>query len=273
MEEFIMLQKKIGVIGLGVVGQAVRTVFQEKHSDVIGYDTKNPADVFEDLLSSDFLFLCLPSPTAQGKQDLSAIEQTLAKLEAAKYNGVVVLKSTVLPGTTARLQKTVSFDMVHNPEFLSAKSALEDFRHQKTILIGSLREKALTKVWSLYFDMFADTQALIHIGTSDETEMAKYMSNVFFAVKVGVFNEFYQVCQELGISYQNSVDAATIATDWLHEMHTKVPGTDGQMGWGGMCFPKDVIAFTTLLKGNSIIKTAMEKNIELRPEEMLKLIK
>lgn len=261
---------KVGIIGLGVVGKAVYNVFKGKGADVIGYDIASVATVFEDLLHCEMLFLCLPSPTTKSEQNLSAIKYTLFKLEHLKYKGVVVIKSTVLPGTTEKSQESVSFDMAHNPEFLSAKTAEEDFRNQKSILIGSKRSAAIDKLKAFYEAIFPNVP--MFISGSNETEMAKYMCNVSFAVKVGVFNEFYKVCQDMGIQYQDSIKMAVEATPWLSAMHTMVPGTDGHLGWGGMCFPKDVLAFLTLMQGNSVIKAALDQNVLLRPEEMKKYL-
>ena len=100
-----------------------------------------------------------------------------------------------------------------------------------------------------------------------EAEVAKYTSNCFYATKLSFFNEIYQVCQKLDISY-DAVKEMTIASGWVNPMHTDVPGPDGKLGWGGSCFPKDTSAFVSVAQSLGVemktLQGAIESNKQVR---------
>jgi UDPglucose 6-dehydrogenase len=81
--------------------------------------------------------------------------------------------------------------------------------------------------------------------------MVKYAHNVFGALKVTYFNCIYDLCQKLGMDYER-VRAGILGSTYINEMHTKVPGPDGKLGYGGKCVPKDVNAFTLMTKGTPL---------------------
>ena len=95
----------IGIIGLGVVGSSIRSSFQLKNIDVKGYDKYKLIGDFESILISDIVFLCLPTlfNDTTKEYDKEAIYEICDKLVENNYNGIVVLKSTVEPGTTDNL--------------------------------------------------------------------------------------------------------------------------------------------------------------------------
>jgi UDPglucose 6-dehydrogenase len=262
---------KIGVVGLGVVGSAVFKVFRERFPDTVGSDPAHQGHQdFSALIPCDVVFLCLPTPTRAGWQDASAVTETVERLDREGFQGIAAIKSTVLPGTTATLAGRVRFPVAHNPEFLSARSAEQDFCRQRSVLIGCADQKAVTILSTLYGRLLGPAKELEIRSYTDPTvtEMAKYMSNVFFAVKVGLFNEFADVCKEVGVSYELARQAACSATEWLNPMHTLVPGPDGQRGFGGMCFPKDVTAWVSRFD-SPIVRAAYEQNYPRRSDEML----
>lgn len=233
----------IGVIGVGVVGRAVYQAFTEKLPSEMtyGYDKFNKE--FNDLpliASSELIFVCVPTPTKGEWQDTQALVQTFGMLKEMNYKGVVVVKSTVLPGVTEKLMDQFSMpNVVHNPEFLTANNAYEDFLKQPVLIGGKM--SAMRIVSDAY--RRANIGGPVNCYSSPSiTEMAKYMHNLFLATKVSFCNEIYDVCQEAKVNYEMVAHAAQMAGK-IGTSHMMVPGPDGERGFGGMCFLKDNAAF------------------------------
>lgn len=261
---------KIGIIGVGVVGGAIKRAFAH-HYIVSAYDKFKPElGTFEGVLDSDVIFVSVPSPTAKDwGQVLEPLNETCEKLAQAQYEGVVVVKCTVLPGTTHRMSKQYNLRMVHSPEFLTAAKPYEDFINQKAVLIGG-DDIDVAQVVPLFMKLNCNTP--IHIFPQAEmTEMMKYTHNCFLSVKVSFFNEIADVCERLGISYNTVMDGVH-AIGQVGKGHTSVPGPDGNCGYGGMCFPKDTKAFYRYVDSLSletpVFEAAVISNGRRRPEEM-----
>ena len=103
--------------------------------------------------------------------------------------------------------------------------------------------------------------------TADEAEMAKYLTNAFLATKVTFANEMFQICEALNIDYVKVIEAAKLDKR-LGDSHWKVPGPDGDFGFGGHCFPKDLnaIKFEANQAGTdtTLINAVLEKNNKIR---------
>lgn len=132
----------IGVIGLGFVGSAALKSFSSKGVDVVGYDKYNNKSTcnLDDILKTNLCFLCLPTLFDENtlEYDKTAIYEVCSFLYTNHYTGLVVIKSTVEPETCKKLSKKfTSLTIVHNPEFLSAKTSYEDFHNQSHIILGS----------------------------------------------------------------------------------------------------------------------------------------
>ena len=244
--------KSIAQIGHGFVGKALSRSFNKKGHCTKIYDKYQEIGSPEDVLESDFLFLCLPTPYVEGHGfDLSAILENLKFLSNNKYTGLVILKSTVEPGTTELLNKQFkNLKMCHNPEFLTARTADEDFHNQTHIVLGHNEDwydshKEVLTLGAFFRENYPN--AKISICTSRESESMKLFSNSFYAMKVQIFNEFYLLCQRLGIDYER-VKELMLSNEWINPMHTVVPGPDGQTSYGGACFPKDTNALNHLMK-------------------------
>jgi len=237
----------IGVIGLGVVGGGVYRFFSEKEP-TLGYDLKNSPNTWEEVLKADVLFLCLPSETdPDGKQDLSALDLVLSSLNQDQWRGVAVVKSTVLPGTMQTFaRKFPELRLCHNPEFLTAAKPYEDFCNQESILIGGEDAEIVAAVYRKYFSC----PFITHVDTTS-TEIAKYMHNILLAVKVGLCNEFYHLCNHAGVEYE-TVRQMAVSVGVIGATHTRVPGPDGKLGFGNMCFPKDTLALNRFMEENKL---------------------
>lgn len=269
---------KIGIIGCGFVGSAVAYGFS-LHSEVKIYDKFQitPNTLEETVNDSDFLFVCVPTPMDdEGKQDLSAVHNALGRIQqVAETDKIIILKSTILPGTTRRLaQMCPNHHLVFNPEFLTERTAKLDFINTARIVLGGDNEEALDKVEELYRNRFVHTP--IYKTTWECAELVKYMANCFFALKVSYLNEIYDVAKGLGIKY-NDLKKIWLADGRIGNSHADVPGHDGDRGWGGKCFPKDMNAFIEWAEKNNFsldtLRAAVDVNKRVRKLKDWKHIK
>jgi len=269
-----MNTNKIGIVGQGFVGSAVREGFSGQ-IQVATYD-KDPlknstCSSLEALVREvDIIFVCLPTPMRKsGECDLSIVDTVVCRIDDIASNlnveKILVLKSTVPPGTTSNLNKEVrSCTIVFNPEFLTEANHISDFKNQTRIIIGGPRP-ASTTVKAVFRKVFP-TVPIIKTG-SNTAEMVKYFTNCFLATKVVFANEIYHICQELDIDYDKVTEYALHDTR-IGRSHLSVPGPDGDFGFGGHCFPKDLNAMTYLADilnvDASLLKAVDRKNNKLR---------
>lgn len=237
---------KIGIIGQGFVGNAVAQKFQQYY-EILTYDldeTKANATE-EEVLNCNIVFLCLPTPMREtGECDISIVASVLEKIVNLKQPKVVVIKSTVPPLTIESFNKITpkNIQIVFNPEFLTERNAVEDYNNQKRIILGGPRP-ATTTLKRIFSKVFP--KADIIKTDSTHAEMVKYLTNTFLATKVSFANEIYRICEKLNIDYDKVVEYSTF-DDRLGKTHWSVPGPDGDFGYGGHCFPKDVNALIYL---------------------------
>jgi len=265
---------KIGIIGNGFVGSAILHGFTLHVSDIMIHDKdpKRSTHSMKDLVyGSDVIFVCVPTPMFEsGECDLSIVESVVDELSI--YNvickKVVVIKSTVVPGTVEYLaEKYLGMNFVFNPEFLTERKARLDFINTARIVLGSNKSSALDRVEDLYRMRFPHTPIIkTDFGTA---QLIKYMANCFFATKVSFMNEMYQVCEKINGDWDKALEGF-ITDGRIGNSHIDVPGHDGDLGFGGKCFPKDLNAMikrAELLGVNpSVMKGAWEKNKEVRTD-------
>tara|TARA_Y100000389_G_scaffold134424_1_gene131877 strand:+ start:1192 stop:2016 length:825 start_codon:yes stop_codon:yes gene_type:complete len=244
---------KIGIIGIGFVGNAIKSFFENK-IETVCYDKFKDFNTLQDILTTDLLFLCLPTLFDNNKNeyDKSAILETCKYLNKMDYKGLVIIKSTVEPKTTDKLSKMYpKLKLIHNPEFLTARTAIEDFQNQKHIIIGNGPNVSDNDIENIYnfFKFYYPNANISHIN-STESECIKLFCNSFGASKVMLFNEYYLLCNKIGIDF-NKVRDIMLNNGWINNMHTQVPGPDGQLGFGGACFPKDTRALNSYMVKNN----------------------
>ena len=230
----------IGIIGLGFVGGAMFKSFSEKGVSIVGYDKYKNGGIgsLESVLNCDIVFLCLPTLfNDELKQyNKGPINEVCLELEKNKYNGVVVVKSTVEPETINKLSKKYNLKLCHNPEFLTARTAYEDFHNQTHIVLGrglNTTNKDMNSGKEFYKRNYPE--ATVSVCTS------------FYASKVMLFNEYYLLCSKNGANYE-VIKNLMLKNNWINSMHTSVPGPDGKLGYGGACFPKDTQALCEYMK-------------------------
>ncbi|QQS39185.1 UDP-glucose/GDP-mannose dehydrogenase family protein [Candidatus Woesebacteria bacterium] len=261
----------IGIIGWGVVGQAAGNGFATKKGNrIYWFDEykKSPYTLGQVVEKSEFIFVCVPTPVYDDESgiDLSVVNSVVKNIaEYAKgTNKIVIIKSTVIPGTTAgfsRKYKDVEFAM--NPEFLTEINAPWDFLNPSRVVIGSLNEDSANKVAILHRDLYG-YDIPIFITDPTTAELAKYMANTFMATKVIFANEMAELAEKLGVNY-NSVKEMVTADPRITKSFF---GVSPFGGFGGKCFPKDTMALLSLAKklkvDLSVLDAAWKKNLKIR---------
>lgn len=259
-----MSYERIGIIGYGVVGEAVEYGFSPY--PVKYYDKFKPSDTLETVCNeSDVIFVCLPTPYKGEKIDLSIIEGAVE--EAVKYtndtNKLLVIKSTVIPGTTRRLaEKYPKTKFAFNPEFLTEANYLEDFVNADRHVVGANDNKTSLRLTALYKGKWPKTPVFQTDTTT--AELSKYAANCFLATKVIFANEMYDLCEKLGIEW-NEAKKLVMADHRIGPTHLDVTS---MRGFSGKCFPKDAVALLGLFKDLDVDAMLLEamwnKNLKIR---------
>ena len=239
---------KIGIIGQGYVGSAIKVGF-EPYYELETYDKYNvdkSTCSLEKLVDiCDVIFVCVPTPMDEdGSCNTDIVESVIDDIHKLTLEDkIVVIKSTVSPGTTDRLNKKYKkISVIFNPEFLTEANFIDDFKNQTRIILGGTR-KGTNKLRQMYGYVFPKAH-IIKTG-SKTAEMVKYMTNTYLATKVSFANEIHQVCDKLKIDYDKVVEYATL-DERLGYSHWSVPGHDEDFGFGGHCLPKDLEALISL---------------------------
>jgi UDPglucose 6-dehydrogenase len=160
-------------------------------------------------------------------------------------------------------EKYSSLKLCHNPEFLTARTAFEDFHNQTHIVIGkglNCLDEDIDLLCNFYSKYYPN--ATISKCISLESESMKIFCNSFYASKIMLFNEYYLLCQKNGSNF-NTIKDLMLKNGWINPMHTNIPGPDGLLGYGGACFPKDTKALLSYMKEkNSECKVLENVTIE-----------
>lgn len=246
---------KIGIIGYGFVGKAVAQL--SSHYVVNIYDPfvkrYSTSEHKKAAYNGDIVFVCVPTPCASdGSLDTSIVMEVASTWKAIKEvsqdaDRVLAVKSTIPVGTIDIMCKAFKDNnIVHNPEFLTQRTAMEDFVNADEIIVGGPNEKACNDVLNVYREWFENnndnySDRVFRAVSGKVAEMVKVVRNSFYAVKVEFMNEVADLCAEMGIDYDEfrNVFARSGRHAWVNPQHTHVPGPDGERGFGGACLPKD----------------------------------
>jgi len=263
---------KIGIIGQGFVGSAIREGLDDYY-EILTYDkdSSKSRNSHEEVVSnSSILFVCVPTPMRKsGECDTRILESVISEIEKVdtRNEPVLVIKSTVPPGTTDRVSDLTRFDVCFSPEFLTEANSFQDFKNQTRIIIGGPRP-ATGKVKAMFRKPFPEIP-IIKTGTRT-AEMIKYFTNCFLATKVTFANQMYDICKSAGIDYDKVCEYA-LYDQRIGRTHLAVPGPDGDRGFGGHCFPKDLAAMiyfsNQITKENSdFLKSVEDSNNRYRKD-------
>jgi UDPglucose 6-dehydrogenase len=226
-------------------------------------------------VAAEFVFIAVGTPSAvDGKADLDYVRRAAESIaEVMDHPLIVVNKSTVPVGTgdwtadiiKSKQKRPVKFNVVSNPEFLREGNAIYDFMYPDRIVLGSLDHEAAEKVAQLYLPL----RATIMITDLRTAEMIKYASNAFLATKISFINEIANICEALG------ADVKEVAAGMGFDKRIGRAFLDAGIGYGGSCFPKDVLALAHMAKERGrhpqLIQAVMDINADRRKQTVDKL--
>lgn len=253
---------KIGIIGVGVLGSAVKSYFEDEGYEVFCYDKLKSIGSIEQVNDAHLIFICVPTPRkADNSCDISIVDEVIGYITG--INKIVVIKSTVPPLTTDNLQsKYLKHRLLFSPEFLTEKQAHIDFRSPKIQLVGFT-------AWSQF--SAHDVLRILPVASFNKVvpaaaaEMFKYVRNCHLAIKNAFFNQIYDLCLKTGVDYDFIKETAEI-DPWIGIKHLD-PMQDGYRGFNGKCLPKDTEAFLKWASDwgidLSVLRTAVEFNSSL----------
>lgn len=262
----------IGLIGNGFVGRAT-SILKSKDVhiriyDIIPEECSPKGTTLDDISKCDMIFICVPTPmNKDGSCYLSILEDVITKLSKLIDfdKTIVVIRSTVPPGTSAKL------NCYFMPEFLTEKNYVEDFKNNTDWIFG-LKNTPLDLLFKEKIEFLINTSAekkLIKYNNiiytpSKEAELIKLFRNNFLSLKVSFCNEIYDYCEKINVNY-DTVSKIACLDKRIGQSHISVPGHDGKRGFGGTCFPKDannlLNCLNTVNVDSFIIDAMVKRNI------------
>lgn len=263
----------IGVVGWGFVGQATgKGLATNKKNKIFVYDKQrtSPLTLREVVHQSEFIFICVPTPMHSDYSGMSMkiVDEVVAEISgyAKNTDKIVIVKSTVLPGVTVGyIKKYPKVNFAMNPEFLTQNNANYDFLYPSRTVIGAVSRKVGERIKRPYQTILDKNQPYFIMDTTS-AEVTKYMSNLVLASKVILANEFFELSKAVGADYD--IVRKAVEADPRIGTHLRAPGPDGDFGFGGACFPKDMIGLLAFAKKKKIDMSALEavwkKNLKIR---------
>ena len=261
MKEKSLKDLKLGIVGVGMVGGALKKYFEKKDRQVFAYDKGQGLGSMDDVNQADIIFVCVPTPFDKDNGfDLSYVKDVCNNISGEK---IIVIKSTVLPGTTESLQKEYPrHKFLFNPEFLTETIADHDTNFPKRQIIGFTEKSEDVAAGVLEILPKAPFQK---ITLSKNAEMIKYFGNNWYAVKVIFANQMYDLCEKIGVDYEVVRESAG-AEPMVGSSHLEI-FHKGYRGYGGKCLPKDIKALIQFADASGVDlklhKTAEEINKKL----------
>lgn len=267
---------KIGFIGQGFIGKNYANDFENRGLSVVRYSMEEPYLANKEKIADcDLVFIAVPTPTTPTGFDDTILRAVLPLVGKGK---TAIIKSTILPGTTKKLQEDFpDIFVLNSPEFLTEKTAAYDAAHPERNIVGIPKkdagyEKRAQEVISVLpkapYELIAD---------SSETELIKYAGNIFLYFKLMYANVFYEIAQLTGVNYDVIKDAVAadprIGPSHLSVVHTSGhPGAIPGRGAGGHCFIKDFAAlrkFYERYPGSDPETVALMLALEIKNKELL----
>jgi UDPglucose 6-dehydrogenase len=265
----------VNILGYGFVGSACGFLCEKNNIEFNVCDTQLKNGNFnyfnniselayfsESKSDVNFYFICVPTPSdSEGKCDTSIVESVIKQLSLiVKKRSIVIIKSTIKPGTTRDLYNKYNekLDIVFCPEFLREVSYKDDIYSAEFVLFGiDESQKGLINDLKdlftnyLYKHKYTVNNESVHdspfefyFKSFEECELFKYTLNTFFATKITFFNEIYDLCDKIGVDYQNLKSLFKLDKR-IGDYGTVVPGMDG-FGYTRSCLPKEIRALIKL---------------------------
>ncbi|MGB9608886.1 MAG: NAD(P)-binding domain-containing protein, partial [Minisyncoccia bacterium] len=242
-------KEKIGIIGLGIVGQTLFRWLKNKRYEVYGYDKFKKTGSLAEVDKAKIIFLCLPTPYNNNGYDLSALIENIYYFKSPK---IFIIRSTVLPGTTEKFQKKYKKHyFLFNPEFLKEVDPWGTFISTDLQIIGYTQKSK--KFAKLILKFLPKAKNLNTVMPATEAEIIKQAINSFLATKVIFANQIYELTKKLKANYEH-IRKALENENRLGKSHFDILH-GGYQGFGGKCFPKDINALIDIYK-----------NLKLQPD-------
>ncbi|MBL8641674.1 MAG: UDP-glucose/GDP-mannose dehydrogenase family protein [Alphaproteobacteria bacterium] len=223
-------------------------------------------DLANAMAGADAVFIAVGTPPSviDGQADLTYVFE--AAKEIAQYLNhytVIVNKSTVPVGTARRVEEVIraanpnaDFDVVSNPEFLREGAAIDDFMRPDRVVVGTTSERARAVMKELYRPLYINETPMV-MTTPESSEIIKYASNAFLAVKITFINEIANLCESVGGNVQDVARGmgldGRIGSKFLH----------AGPGYGGSCFPKDTLALVQIGQQHQAPQTIVETVVDV----------
>ena len=285
---------KIGVVGLGYVGLVTAGVLSYQGYDVVGMDIlKNKiemlknrklpiyepglseiifsdkskidfTDSYEDLKDRDIVFIAVPTPTINNKIDLSYVINASKSIASVNKDAILVIRSTVIPGTARKIMELTGLNVISNPEFAREGSAVYDTLHPDRVVVGGKNAEIVADIWKF-------TNAPMIITTNEIAELIKYASNSFLAVKISFINEFAKLCEKIP-----GCDIEVVAKGIGLDKRIGESFLKAGLGFGGSCLPKDTRAIVSFAESLGVelkvVKAAIEIN-DMRIKDAMEIVR
>jgi len=235
---------RVGVVGGGVVGMAMVKLCGP---ETVVYDPYKPelAGNKAAINTCDVVFICVPTPMKDdGSCDTSLVEETVSWVTAP----LLIIRSTVAPGTTERLVRTYNKQIVFQPEYLGETVAhpFSNVAERSFLVLGGTREAVSAA--ADFYKHYYNSMVYMYFADATTAEVCKYMENAFYAVKVTFVNEFYDIAEKHGVDF-NILRELWLADTRISRDHTFV--YPDARGFSGKCLPKDcnAIVFSCRQRG------------------------
>lgn len=264
----------IGFIGQGFIGKSYADDMERRGYAVVRYSLEEPYRKNKNNIKDcGIVFIAVPTPTTPRGFDYSIVRQALSLVGVGK---TAVIKSTILPGTTAQLQKKFpKIFVMHSPEFLVLKQAAEDAARPLRNIIGTAKDTPAYRIKARAVMKVLPRAPFELICRAKEAELMKYGGNLFLYLKVLYANLMFETAQAVGADYE-VIRSAIAADPRIGPSHLQVLHDSGHKGAkkgrgaGGVCFIKDIAAFADFYRkhtkdkqGSKLFEAAIEKNIAL----------
>jgi len=220
----------LGVVGCGVIGGSLANLLEDLGHQVKRYDPDK--GFLDDISDCKIVFICVPTKADMKFED---VKMAVGYANLKNKAGIIVIRSTLMPGITDEFTKEYDREFVYLPEFLRERTALEDEVKPHKVVVGTENMETFRLFESIFEPIIANEKILMVKPV--EAELLKVGLNSLYTVKVVFGNELYDICQKYGADYYRLFEAFKL-DKYINPMHLN-PLFDGYRGAGGKCLAKD----------------------------------
>ena len=241
------MKNKVGIVGVGIVGEATRYGMEKLGHQVRVHDIRYNTTI-KNVVETEICFICVPTPSKDNFEcDTSIVESVISDLQELNYQGIIAIKSTMPPPTTEGFQEKYKNEKIcFVPEFLRERCAISDFTENHDICIVGSRSKKICNFVKKLHGKYPKSFMFLE---PTEAEFIKYYNNIYNATLVTLANNFYEVCKTLNVNYDN-VKSALVKRTHINDVYLDC--NENFRGYSGACLPKDVKAFAYLAESLDI---------------------